>query len=112
MAGAPPFVRQRLARAGPALAGRVWPRLAIAWLAFAPALATALLATKAAAYADRLALISCGALVAEGTPRQVLTTATLGEHYGVSLRVIHDDEGGVAVIPVRRSPGHHDPEGF
>ena len=58
--------------------------------------------TLAAAYADRLALISCGVLVAEGTPRQVLTTATLGEHYGVSLRVIHDDDGSVAVIPVRR----------
>jgi iron complex transport system ATP-binding protein len=57
--------------------------------------------TLAAAYADRLALISCGSLVAEGTPREVLTTATLGEHYGVSLRVIHDEDGSVAVIPVR-----------
>jgi iron complex transport system ATP-binding protein len=57
--------------------------------------------TLAAAYADRLALISCGALVAEGTPHDVLTTATLGEHYGVPLRVIHDPDGGVAVIPLR-----------
>ena len=68
--------------------------------------------TLAAAYADRLALISCGALVADGTPRQVLTTAILGEHYGVSLRVIHDEEGGMAVIPVRRPLDDHDPEGF
>jgi iron complex transport system ATP-binding protein len=64
--------------------------------------------TLAAAYADRLALISCGVLVAEGTPRQVLTTATLGEHYGVALRVIHDEDGGMAVIPVRRAPDDRD----
>jgi iron complex transport system ATP-binding protein len=57
--------------------------------------------TLAAAYADHLALISCGLLVASGTPHEVLTTATLGEHYGVSLRVIHDDDGSLAVIPVR-----------
>ena len=57
--------------------------------------------TLAAAYADRLALISLGGLVAEGAPADVLTTATLGEHYGVPLRVIHDPEGGVAVIPLR-----------
>jgi len=66
--------------------------------------------TLAAAYADRLALISCGSLVAEGTPREVLTTAILGEHYGVSLRVIHDEDGGVAVIPIRRAFGG-DPDG-
>lgn len=57
--------------------------------------------TLAAAYADRLALISLGGLVAEGTPVEVLTTATLGEHYGVPLRVIRDPDGGVAVIPLR-----------
>jgi iron complex transport system ATP-binding protein len=65
--------------------------------------------TLAAAYADHLALISCGALVAQGTPRDVLTTATLGEHYGVALRVIHDDDGGLAVIPVRPPAAETDP---
>jgi iron complex transport system ATP-binding protein len=63
--------------------------------------------TLAAAYADRLALISCGALVAVGAPRDVLTTTILGEHYGVSLRVLHDADGGVAVIPVRPTPLDH-----
>jgi iron complex transport system ATP-binding protein len=67
--------------------------------------------TLAAAYADRLALISCGALVAEGTPHEVLTTATLGEHYGVPLRVIHDPDGGVAVIPLRAPATSPDPMG-
>jgi iron complex transport system ATP-binding protein len=57
--------------------------------------------TLAAAYADRLALISLGTLVADGTPAEVLTTATLGEHYGVPLRVIHHPDGGVAVLPIR-----------
>ncbi len=65
--------------------------------------------TLAAAYADRLALISCGALVANGTPKDVLTTAILGEHYGVSLRVIHDEDGGVAVIPMRPASSDRDP---
>jgi len=65
--------------------------------------------TLAAAYADRLALISCGALVASGAPRDVLTTTILGEHYGVSLRVLHDEDGGVAVIPVRPAPSAQRP---
>jgi iron complex transport system ATP-binding protein len=66
--------------------------------------------TLAAAYADHLALISCGALVASGTPHEVLTTATLGEHYGVSLRVIHDDDGSLAVIPIRQQSREMDPD--
>jgi iron complex transport system ATP-binding protein len=69
--------------------------------------------TLAAAYADRLALISLGGLVAEGTPQEVLTTATLGEHYGVPLRVIHDEDGGVAVIPLRATaPGRDSGNGL
>jgi iron complex transport system ATP-binding protein len=65
--------------------------------------------TLAAAYADRLALISLGGLVADGTPHEVLTTAILGEHYGVPLRVIHDGDGGVAVIPLRSTAPGADP---
>ena len=59
--------------------------------------------TLAAAYADQLALLSGGHLAAHGTPNDVLTTAILEEHYGVSLRVIRDNDGGIAVIP-HRSP--------
>ncbi len=66
--------------------------------------------TLAAAYADRLALISLGRLVAEGRPEHVLTTATLGEHYGVPLRVLHDGDGGVAVIPLRATGAGPQPD--
>ena len=57
--------------------------------------------TLAAAYCDRVALISRGALVASGTPAEVVTEPILGEHYGVSLRVLRDASGALAVIPLR-----------
>jgi len=57
--------------------------------------------TLAAAYADRLALLGGGRLVALGPPREVLTERRLARHYGAALRVLSDEEGGLAVIPVR-----------
>jgi iron complex transport system ATP-binding protein len=57
--------------------------------------------TLAATYADRLALLGGGRLAALGPPREVLTEEALAHHYGATLRVLSDEEGGLAVIPVR-----------
>ncbi len=56
--------------------------------------------TLAGQYADRLALLSAGEVVAEGRPADVLTTAALRDHYGARAQVV-DGPGGPAVLPVR-----------
>ena len=63
--------------------------------------------TLAGRYADRLALISAGLLVAEGRPVDVLKVDTLRTHYGAGIRVI-DDTAGPIVIPVRSANGRTD----
>jgi iron complex transport system ATP-binding protein len=65
--------------------------------------------TLASQYADRLALLAGGRVVAEGKAHEVLDEDLLREHYGVSVRVVRD-ESGLAIIPVRargvsRPPG-------
>jgi iron complex transport system ATP-binding protein len=57
--------------------------------------------TLAGQYADRLALLDRGVIVAEGTPREVLSSANVSSYYGANVRVVHDDEG-VFVLPLRR----------
>jgi iron complex transport system ATP-binding protein len=57
--------------------------------------------TLAGQYADRLVLLDRGSVVAEGVPRDVLSTANLAAYYGAEVRVVHDDEG-VFVLPRRR----------
>jgi len=57
--------------------------------------------TLAGQFTDRLLLMDGGVIAAQGEPREVLTDATIREHYGATVRVIEDDEGGVIVIPVR-----------
>ena len=59
--------------------------------------------TLAGQYADRLALLADGRVVAEGPPQQVLTAAVLRTHYGARARVVTGPDGP-AVLPVR-SPG-------
>lgn len=56
--------------------------------------------TLAAQFCDRLVMLARGAVVAEGTASQVLTTETLSRHYGARVRIISDDDG-IVVIPVR-----------
>jgi iron complex transport system ATP-binding protein len=56
--------------------------------------------TLAGQYADRLALLSEGQIVASGSPPEVLTEALLSAHYRVRLRVVHAD-GVAAVVPLR-----------
>ena len=59
--------------------------------------------TLAGLYADRLALLHEGQLVADGTPAQVLRPEILSEFYGVSVRIHLDDDGTVVVVPNRRA---------
>lgn len=56
--------------------------------------------TVAGQFADRLVLLSAGRVVASGSAADVLTEGRIREHYGATVRVVHDD-GGVSVIPVR-----------
>jgi cobalamin transport system ATP-binding protein len=58
--------------------------------------------TLAGQYADRLLLLDGGRVVATGGVRDVLTDELIARHYGASVRVLHDEEGGLVVLPVRR----------
>jgi iron complex transport system ATP-binding protein len=57
--------------------------------------------TLAGLYADRLALLHEGHLVASGTAAQVLRAETLSEFYGASVTVHQQDDGTVVVVPRR-----------
>lgn len=59
--------------------------------------------TLAAQFCDRLVMIAGGRVVAQGAPRAVLTETIIQTHYGASVRVIDDGDGGVVVIPLRDS---------
>jgi len=62
--------------------------------------------TLAGQFADRLILLDRGRAVAHGPASTVLTEDTIRRHYDVAVRILHDDDGGVVVIPLRtRSPG-------
>ncbi|WP_051772386.1 ABC transporter ATP-binding protein [Saccharothrix sp. NRRL B-16314] len=52
------------------------------------------------AYADRVVLLAGGRVVADGTPREVITEAALATHYQARVRVI-DTGDGPLVVPVR-----------
>jgi iron complex transport system ATP-binding protein len=58
--------------------------------------------TLATQYADRLLLLSGGALAAEGLPAEILTEELISMHYGARVRVFHDGGAPVAVAPRRR----------
>ena len=51
-------------------------------------------------YANRLALLAAGRVVATGTPDEVLTEATLSEYYRARVTVIQDERGPI-VVPRR-----------
>ncbi len=57
--------------------------------------------TLAGLYADRLALLHQGHVVATGPASSVLRPETLSEFYGVSVSVHHEDDGTVVVVPRR-----------
>jgi iron complex transport system ATP-binding protein len=58
--------------------------------------------TLASQYADRLALLSGGRLVATGTPAEIATRELISEHYNASVEVVTDGTDPIAVIPVPR----------
>jgi len=60
--------------------------------------------TLAGRFAERLALLAKGVIVADGPPGEVLTEELLTAHYGPGIRVIEDADGPT-VVPVRRSIG-------
>ena len=57
--------------------------------------------TLAGQYADRLLLLDGGRVVAAGGVRDVLTDELIAQHYGASVRVLHDEDGRLVVVPVR-----------
>lgn len=57
--------------------------------------------TQASQFADSLVLMDRGDAVAAGSPSEVLTESAIREHYGASVRVLPDGDGGVLVIPIR-----------
>ena len=57
--------------------------------------------TLAGIYSDRLALMHAGYRVAHGKAEDVLRPETLGEFYGVSVRVHREDDGTIVVVPHR-----------
>ncbi len=58
--------------------------------------------TLAGQYADRLFLLDRGALVAAGTPAEVLREDVLSERYGAAVRVLNDG-AEVLVLPAARA---------
>jgi iron complex transport system ATP-binding protein len=57
--------------------------------------------TLAGLYSDRLILLHEGHCVSSGSAKEVLRPETLGEFYGVSVRVHHEPDGTVVVVPYR-----------
>ena len=56
--------------------------------------------TLAAQYADRMVLLDRGRVVADGSPRDVLTEALIATHYEAAITVV-DVDGQIAVVPSR-----------
>jgi iron complex transport system ATP-binding protein len=57
--------------------------------------------TLAGQFADELLLLDAGRAVAGGPAREVLTEVTIRRHYGASVRIVEEPEGGVAVLLTR-----------
>lgn len=55
----------------------------------------------AAAYADTVVILADGGVVAQGTPRDVLTADRLSTVYNIPVRVMDDGAGSLQVIPDR-----------
>jgi iron complex transport system ATP-binding protein len=57
--------------------------------------------THAGQYADRLVLMDGGREAARGLPHEVLTVELVARHYGAEVRIVADEETGIAVVPLR-----------
>lgn len=62
--------------------------------------------TVAGQYVDQVVLMTRGSAVASGPPAAVLTAETIERHYGARVEVLHDECGGLVVVPLRPMPGH------
>jgi iron complex transport system ATP-binding protein len=60
--------------------------------------------TLAGQYADRIALLVDGKLVAVGAPAEVLTEPNIASHYRAHVTVLSLNGSGRAVVPVRSHP--------
>ena len=58
------------------------------------------------AYLDRVVYLAAGRAVA-GAVRDVVTTATLSELYGVPVEVLHASDGRLVVVGAPEPPAHH-----
>jgi iron complex transport system ATP-binding protein len=58
----------------------------------------------AAAYADEIAVLGAGRLVARGAPRDVLTDDLLSDIYGLPIEVLHHPRTGAVLVGPQRSP--------
>jgi len=58
--------------------------------------------TLAARFADRVALMVDGELVAEGTPTEVFRPELLERHYGIPVHVLRGPGGELIVVPADR----------
>jgi iron complex transport system ATP-binding protein len=64
--------------------------------------------TLAAQFADELALLAEGAIVASGSAEEVLEERSLDFHFGTRVRILRTDDGELIVVPRRTHPkGHH-----
>ena len=78
------------------------------WLAAAPERGCLLVThdlVLAARFADELVLLERGRIAARGTPEEVLTPARIASVYGVEARVRRDEDGRLALSPLRSIPG-------
>jgi len=57
--------------------------------------------TLAGLYADRLALLAGGVVVANGSPHEILTEQLVRAHYRADVRIHRAPDGTVAVLPQR-----------
>jgi iron complex transport system ATP-binding protein len=57
--------------------------------------------TLAGQFSDELLLLDAGRAVAAGPAGAVLTEEAIRRHYGASVRVLQDPDGGVVVLPTR-----------
>jgi iron complex transport system ATP-binding protein len=64
--------------------------------------------TLAAQFADQLALLANGVIVATGSAEEVLQERSLDFHFGTRVRILRTDDGELIVVPRRTHPkGHH-----
>ncbi|REJ20366.1 MAG: iron ABC transporter ATP-binding protein [Caldibacillus debilis] len=55
---------------------------------------------QAIRYSDRIIVMKDGAIVAEGSPEEVITESMIEDIYGVKAKVKYDDQNGFYVVPI------------